>query len=376
MSTTDHTLSAMANPKPEKIKGIVMKGIDKRINQDGSISYRARVRVKGHPPVIKTFNSLTIAKKWKKDTEVDIEKGRYFDTIESQKHTLSEAIHRYIKSILPGKPKDAKNVHRHLLWWNRELGHYSLDCIKPSLLVEKKELLLSELIKKGKTRSPATVVRYISSLSHVFTIMLKEWGWVTENPVRKVRKPPLSNHRTRFLSESEKVQLLEACQKSSCKFLYIAVILALSTGMRYGEIMKLKKRDIDIERGVITLEETKNGDTRSIPLVDAPLTLLKERLAVTLEAEALLFPSPNNPEKPLDIRSSWEKAVKLANIVDFRFHDLRHTVASYLAMSGYGLLDIGILLGHKDMQSTKRYAHLSQEHKQRMVTTMTKKILG
>lgn len=114
-----------------------MTGIDKRVNKDGSVSYRARVRIKGHPTVIKSFSSITLAKKWKKDTEVEIEKGRYFDKIEAQKHTLGEAIDRYIKIVLPGKPKDAKNVLRHLLWWKQQLGDYSLDCVKSSLIAER-----------------------------------------------------------------------------------------------------------------------------------------------------------------------------------------------------------------------------------------------
>jgi hypothetical protein len=125
---------------------------------------------------------------------------------------LSEAIDRYIKSILPRKPKDATNVQRHLLGWKRQLGDYSLDCIKLNLVAEKKDLLLPEEIKPGKTRSPTPAIRYISSLSHVFTIMLKKWGWVTENLVRKVTKPPLSNARTKFPSEDGKVRLLDACQ--------------------------------------------------------------------------------------------------------------------------------------------------------------------
>ncbi|BBI17504.1 hypothetical protein [Neochlamydia sp. S13] len=108
---------------------------------------------------------------------------------------MSEAIDRYIKSILLRKPKDAKNVQRHLLGWKRQLGNYSLDCIKSSLVAGKKSLLLSEEIKPGKTRSPTAAIWYISSLSHIFTIMLKEWGWVTENPVRKVAKLQLSNAR-------------------------------------------------------------------------------------------------------------------------------------------------------------------------------------
>jgi hypothetical protein len=104
MSTTPHDSSLTANPNTQKEEDKAVKGIDKRLNQDGSYSYRVRVRIKGHPTVTKTWDSLTLAKKWKRDTEVDIEKGRYFDKAEAQKHTLSEAIDRYIKTVLPGKP--------------------------------------------------------------------------------------------------------------------------------------------------------------------------------------------------------------------------------------------------------------------------------
>lgn len=367
---------ATVNPNNINEGVTTVKGIDKRINKDGTIGYRARVRIKGQPAVTKTLSSLTLAKKWKKDTEVEIEKGRYFDKIEAQKHTLGEAIDRYIKMVLPGKPKNAKNVYHHLLWWKKQLGNYSLDCVKPSLLAEKKDLLLAEPTERGKQRSSTTVVRYLSSLSHLFTVAVKEWGWLTENPMQKVSKPRISNNRVRFLSDDERVRLLEACKKSRNPYLYTVVILALSTGMRYSEIMKLSYEDVDCDLGIITLKETKNGEVRSIPLVELPLILVKEHIQKRSKTSALLFPSPNNSSKPIDIRSAWEKAAKEAGISNFRFHDLRHTTASYLAMNGHSLLDIATLLGHKDLQMTKRYSHLSQEHKKKMVATLTQKIAG
>jgi integrase len=152
------------------------------------------------------------------------------------------------------------------------------------------------------------------------------------------------------------------------------VLLALATGMRSGELLGLKKSDIDWEHDVITLNDTKNGETRSIPISGEPLELLKQHVALLHGSSSLIFPSPHRPSKPIDIRSAWEKAVKDADIHDFRFHDLSHTTASYLAMNGYSLLDIATLLGHKDLQMTKRYAHLSREHKKKMVCTMTQLI--
>jgi integrase len=368
---------ATANPNNnQEEKGSAVKGIDERINSDGSVSYRARVRVKGHAPITKTFSSLTLAKKWKKTTEVEIEKGRYFDKHEAQKHTMGEAIDRYIQTVLPKKPKNARNVKQHLLWWKKHLKPLTLDAVKPSLIAEKRDLLLSESNDYGRRRSTTTAVRYLSSLSHLFTIAIKEWEWLSENPIHKISKPRLANGRVRFLNDDERIRLLEACRQSRCKVLYLAVILALSTGMRYGEILNLTRADVDIENGVITLKETKNGEVRSLPLVGQPLELLKLHVASINKPSALIFPSPSSPTKPIDIRSAWEKALQNAHITNFRFHDLRHTTASYLAMNGHSLLDIAALLGHKDLQMTKRYAHLSQEYKKGMVTTMTQKILS
>ena len=364
-----------ANPNNQE--GVTtVKGIDKRVGKDGAISYRARVRVKGHPPVTKTFNSYTLAKKWKKNTEVEIDSGRYFDKLESQKHTLGEAIDRYIELVLPRKPKNASNVQQHLLWWNQKLGDYTLHSLKPNLIAEMRDLLVMEPSYRNKTRSATTVVRYLSSLSHLFTVAINEWGWLNENPIRKIAKPKISNNRVRFLSDDERIRIMEGCKKSRCSVLYLIVQLALSTGMRYGEIMKLTKGDLDFDSGVITLQETKNGEVRSIPLDDLQLELLKTHCNILPKDTSLLFPSPHNPQKPIDIRSAWEKVVRDANILNFRFHDLRHTTASYLAIEGHSLLDIATLLGHKDLQMTKRYAHLSQEYKKKMVSTMMNKILS
>lgn len=125
--------------------------------------------------------------------------------------------------------------------------------------------------------------------------------------------------------------------------------------------MNLKWSDIDLTRGSILLQTTKNGDRRFVPLVGMALDLLRSKYA-NQAVNSLVFPAPNAPCKPIDIRSAWETALSKANIFNFRFHDLRHTAASYLAMNQASLLEIGTLLGHKTVQMTKRYAHLSNAH--------------
>lgn len=376
MSTIHHSSSALANPNNQEEGVKAMKGIDKRLNKDGTARYRVRIRMKGHPIVTETFSNMTVAKKWKRKTEVEIEEGRYFDKVEAQKHTFGEMIDRYIDTVLSKRQKYARNTLRHLNWWKDQLGDYSLDLIKQSLIAEKRDLLGQELTYRQQHRSPTTVIRYLSSLSHVFTIACNEWAWVTLNPVRKVTKPKLPNGRTRFLSEEEIKKVLEACQASKCRDLYIAVVLAMSTAMRYGEIMNLKKTDIDFSLNVITLYETKNGEVRSIPLEDLPRELVKEWVQSLTSKSPLVFPSPHDPKRSKDIRSAWDNAIKKAGIENFRFHDLRHTAASYLAIDGHSLLDIATLLGHKSLQMTKRYAHLSQDYKRRMVSSNNKRLFG
>jgi integrase len=351
-----------------------MKGIDKRTHKDGTVSYRARVRIKGHPFLIQSFSSKTLAMKWKRDTESAIERGAFAYEKPGSRHTLSELIDRYIEKVLPTKPKNARNVRQHLLWWKQELGSNFLSDIKPNLISQKRDDLLSSPTCKNSPRSPTTVVRYLASLSHAFSVAVKDWEWMQENPVLKISKPKISNERTRFLSDEERARLIKACQKSKSKGLYPVVILALSTGMRRGEILNLRWSDVDLDRGAILLQTTKNGERRFIPLVGIALDLLKSRHA-NQSTNSLVFPAPHSPSKPIDIRSAWDTALKKTGIFNFRFHDLRHTAASYLAMNQASLLEIGTLLGHKTVQMTKRYAHLSNAHIQLLAISLNKTLV-
>lgn len=351
-----------------------MQGIEKRTNKDGSFTYRARVRIKGHPSISESFNSLTLAKKWKRNTESAIEQGRYqFSSLE-KKHTLAEMIDRYVETILPTKPKNARNIKQHLLWWKKELGHCLLAEIKPNQIAQKRDELLAQNTFYKKPRSSTTVVRYISSLSHAFAIAIREWEWMNENPAKKINKPRLPQGRIRFLDISEKDRLLAVCKESNSLYLFPIVVLALSTGMRKGEILSLRWDDIDFERGAILLQTTKNGERRMIPLIGLSLEQLKKLNSI--RQAKLVFPSPNNLNLHIDIRSAWESALQKADIANFKFHDLRHTAASYLAMNNASLIEIGALLGHKTVQMTKRYAHLSNSHLFQMAQSLDNKLFS
>lgn len=346
-----------------------MASINKHIADDGKTTYRVRVRLKGYPIQTATFNRLTDAKDWAKRTESAIKEGRHFKTAEAKKHTLGELIDRYIKDVLPSKPKQIKDQGHQLGWWKEKIGTYLLSDVTTPLIVECRDSL-------SESRSPATVTRYMAALSHAFTIAVNEWQWLEDSPMRKVKKPKEPRGRVRFLDDDERQNLLATCQASSNKQLYLCVILALSTGMRQGELMRLKWPNANLKDGYIILHETKNGERRRVPLSGLALSLLQEHAKIRRMDTNLLFPSNKDPQKPIDLRKPWETALKQANIDDFHWHDLRHCTASYLAMNGASLAEIAEVLGHKTLQMVKRYAHLSDGHVSNVVASMNEKIFG
>jgi integrase len=353
-----------------------MASIKERKDKDGKTHYQVDIRLKGYPRQHATFARLTDAKKWAQDTEVALRNGRHFRTAEAKKHTLGEMIDRYIENVLPLKKKCMQGQQMQLLWWKKQIGSKLLADVSPALIAEQRDRLLKEITVRGTMRSPATTVRYLAVLSHAFTIAIKEWGWLEDSPMRKVKKPKEPRGRVRFLSDNERERLLTACKESPNPYLYIVVVLAVSTGMRYAEIMNLKWSDIDLEKGRIILEEQKNGDRDVVPLTGHALQLLRNLGKIRRIDSKLLFPSKEDPAKPIDLRFPWERAVQHADIQDFTFHCLRHTAASYLAMNNASLVEIAQVLRHKTLSMVKRYAHLSEAHTANVVASMNEKIFG
>ncbi|MCP5361139.1 MAG: site-specific integrase [Hyphomicrobiales bacterium] len=351
-----------------------MATIEKRQSDSGS-SYRVKVRLKGHPIETATFERLTDAKKWAQATEAAIREGRYFKTSEARRHTLADMIDRYMRDVLPTKPKSEAKQKNQLIWWKDAIGAYTLADVTPAMISEQRDRLLNGITYRGTKRSPSTVVRYMAALSHAFTIAVREWGWLEDSPMRKVRKPKEPRGRVRFLSDTEREKLLTACAVSENPFLYPVVILALSTGMRYGEIMHLTWDDVNTEQGYVILHETKNGERRRVPLAGRALQEVRALAKVRRIDTVLLFPDARK-NQPASLRRAWDKAVAAAEIDDFRFHDLRHSAASYLAMNGASLAEIAEVLGHKTLQMVKRYSHLSEAHTASVVAKMNERIFG
>lgn len=369
-----------------------MASIEKRTAQDGTVSFRVKVRLKGQPSQSASFTRLTDAKKWAAATESAIREGRHFTKAEAKRHTLAELLDRYTRDELSKRSERARVDREPIIrWWRGALGPFTLADVTPARIAEHRDRLQSE------GRAAATVTKYLAILGHAFGVAVREWGWLETSPVLRVSKPSLPRGRVRFLSDDERSRLLAACKVSSNAALYPVVVLALSTGMRQGEIMGLHWREpkappdaawgvVDLEAGRIVLHATKNGERRVLPLVDHAADCVRELAKVRRLDTDLLFPSAHKPRpkpgkpagdiKPVDLRKPWETALKRAEIEDFHFHDLRHSCASYLAMNGASLAEIAETLGHKTLAMVKRYSHLSEAHTASVVSRMNAAIFG
>ncbi len=353
-----------------------MASIRKRTDKDGKTTYQVQIRLKGYPAQTASFRRLTDAKIWASSTETDIRAGRHIKTAEAKKHTFADMVDRYIKNVLPTKPKQQERQTQQLRWWESKLGDYLLADVTTALIVQYRDELANTINRRGVKNSPATVVRYMAALSHCFNTAVNEWQWLEDSPMRKVKKPKEPRGRVRYLSDDERVRLLAACQKSPNRQLYICVVLALSTGMRQSEQMWLKWQDINLKDGFIILYETKNGERRRVPLTGLALELLKQHSKIRRLDSPLIFPSDRSPSKPIDLKKAFHNALKEADITDFRWHDLRHTFASNLAMNGASLTELAEALGHKTLTMVKLYSHLSDSHVSSVVESMNNKIFN
>lgn len=348
-----------------------MATIEKRAGKGGT-TWRVRVRRLAGPPLTKSFARKIDAEAWARSIESKLDAGEHVPTSEARKRTLGDAIDQYLTVTLP-QSKHRKNTSeqtRLLKWWKAELGTRPLVSITAGTVAEIRDTLATVPNKRNKVLTGATINRRITALSAVLTVAAKEYGWIQKNPIPNVTRMADSKGRERFLSEDERQSLLTACEASSCDALAPLVKLALATGARKSELIGLQWANVDLKRRTARLLDTKNGDSRTVPLAATAVSVLtdwkKGRLAV-------------GPVFPLTVHTvnvPWREARDAAALPDFRFHDLRHSAASYLAMSGASLMDIAAILGHKTLAMVKRYSHLSEQHTTAAIDRMAAKFLA
>lgn len=340
-----------------------MANIRKRADREGRVTYQVQIRLKGYPPQVASFERLTDARKWAAATESAIRQGRHFETSEAKKRTVSDLIKAYRADVLP-RLRSASAREVHLQWWDAALGPYLLADVRPALLLDTRKALFDKPSPRGKV-GQSTVNRYCSTLSHAFSWAMKERQWVTDNPFFKIANLKEPEGVIRFLSDEERAALLEAAEAKSPD-LHAIIVLALSTGARRNEILGLKWSEVDLKAGLLTFARTKIGSVRRVPVTGKALELLKGIAAERKlkDPSGLVFPGKTQAtkDKPLAIENIFRAALKDAAIENFRFHDLRHSAASYLVMAGVPMPTVAEILGHRDLKMTQRYSHLSRAH--------------
>ena len=252
--------------------------------------------------------------------------------------------------------KSIRTERNRVLAWAREFGNRPLGQIT-------REEIEAWRRERMTTSRPATINRDLSRLRRMFSLAV-EWGLLEESPMQGIKFLRENNARTRYLSLEECQRLIASCMAPHIRAM---VSVALHSGMRLGEILNLRWYDLDFSSGFILVRDSKNGESRHVPM-DATLFALF-RAYPHRPSTDLVFSSSSGGHI-VDVRTGFLNSCKRAGLIDLHFHDLRHTFASQFVMSGGDLYILKEILGHKSITMTQRYAHLSPTYKIKAIDRM------
>lgn len=297
------------------------------------------------------------------DVQVRKAKNDFLGVCEPKRISFRDFAAEYLEYSRANKARssyerDMTTVRKHLVpvW-----GEFQLSRITSKMIEDYK-------MRRLESVAPATLNREINTIKSLFSKAL-EWEYIRDSPAKPVKWLKTSRGSMRFLSSEEADLFLEASKQCKNSSFHAIVTVALHTGMRRGEILRLMWQDVDFRRGKINVvsregAHTKNYDSRSLPMSRTVRDLLK-RHPRHLRSPYVFCNTKGEPFKEVD--TSFATALKKSGVAHFRFHDLRHTFASRLVMKGVDIRTVQELLGHKDLRMTMRYAHLAPDHMRRAV---------
>ncbi|HYB20588.1 MAG TPA: tyrosine-type recombinase/integrase, partial [Thermodesulfobacteriota bacterium] len=264
--------------------------------------------------------------------------------------TFHELMARYMEeySVRNKAPKSHirdKSLRDHLVDF---FGYLILTQITPNLISEYKTK------RRHEGASPATINIEMRLMSHAFSLAIKEWGWVKENPVKMVSRERVNNLIERWLTQEEEKNLLN----SSPKWLQDIILFAINTGLRLNEILGLKWTQVDLVRRTVTILVQKNKGKDTLPLCGGALEILKERSKNRRQETEYVFHTQNCTRfLASNLQQAFYSALKKSGIEKLRFHDLRHTFATRLVQAGVDLYTVQKLGRWKNISMVMRYAH-------------------
>ncbi len=342
------------------------------IRKKGDFQWHVQIRRKGYPVQTNTLNTKTDAEKWARDVESQMDHGIFADRAEAERTTLGEALERYRNEFTVHK-KSAYSEGKKIEAWQR----HSL-ALRPLTTIQAIDLAKYRDDRLKARKSASTVRLELSVVSHLFTVAVKEWGMPLQNPVRNIRLPRARNARERRLNTDELQYLLESLQNSGHGIGFQRNVwtrpifeFAIETAMRRGEVLSLEWKNVDLERRIAILPETKNGERRVVPLSTMAIKILKE---IPRSINGRVFSTTVNA-----FRLSFRRALARARrnyarnclaaglmrdpafLSDFKFHDSRHEATSRLFEKGLNPIEASSVTGHKTLSMLKRYTHLNAE---------------
>lgn len=322
--------------------------------------YRVCVSLKGKR-VTRVVDNLTIARETESAIKGDMVRGEYDITHHKVQKTvtLGDVWKKYLPWAETNKKKswmtDDFFYRKHLQprFGTKSLGEITAFDIERM----KTEMKQSTTPQGNKGYADATVRHVLVLLGHLYKKAIEWKIYNGENPVQAVRKPKVNNKITEFLTDDEMQRLLKTLDQWPCKLSADFVRIALFTGIRKGEIMKLTWDAIDLERKTLMLKDPKGGEDEVIPLSDSAVAVFSN----IEQTSNYVLPGPEGQMKKT-FRDPWYKIRKAAELPEhYRLHGLRHNFASHLVSNGVDLYTVSKLLTHKDVRTSERYAHLSDQ---------------
>lgn len=277
-----------------------------------------------------------------------MDRGAYQNTTTSERTTVADMLHRYIEEVAPLKKGAKDEAIRLKALCRHPLAKFALANLSATAIAKFRDDRL-------KVVAPGTVIRDLASLSAVFNHARREWGYFVPDVVRCVRKPRQPQGRDRVLGEAEEQALLKAAEPVGRRspWLRPAIVLALETAMRRGELLALRWEHVDLEKRTAFLPDTKNGRSRLVPLSPRAVQTLST-LPRSIDGKVI-------PLSAAALHLRFKLACVRANLEHLRFHDLRHTATTRLADVLSNVVELSSVTGHASLQMLKRYYHPKAE---------------
>lgn len=308
--------------------------------------WQCLVRRKGYPHQARVFNTEQEAADWGDQVEDAMRDGTFDDKPkEPPPKYVRDLLGRYLKEVSPGKAQDGRSDTARIERLQRVLGDYSVHTLTSSRVTRYKNDRLAE------EAAAQTVLHELVLLHHAYAVACEEWGLELHKGIPRTRRPKLPKGRNQRIPASVVRRIRLA---TSSPDLGDVVEFAIESCMRRSEIAGIGPGDVSLSKGTVFLEDTKNGESRTVPLTPRAREIIQKRMQAGY--------SPVFRMRPDSITQAFGRAVKRAGIDGLRFHDTRHEGISRLLEQGYTLIEAARISGHKTLTQLNRYAHLDVQH--------------